>query len=303
MKGQRVGYVRVSTFDQNVDRQLDGEILDRVFTDKASGKDVQRAQLDELLAFVREGDIVVVHSMDRLARNLDDLRNLVHTLTRKGVCVEFVKERLIFSDKDESLPKLMLSVMGAFAEFERSLIRERQREGIALAKKRGAYRGRKRVLSHEQVADILQRISDGETKAAIAREYGISRETLYQYLRSYPNGGVRIRPAKAVVQDVPVGAKPFIATLTLTVQSQSAFRLNLSSLHAEIEDMLAEDYDVQKNEKGEYRLAIPAEYTRTEHDLTAEIADLFDEIDAIAEEYVCTAVATLREVEGQERVW
>ncbi|GBR55159.1 hypothetical protein AA106555_1947 [Neokomagataea thailandica NBRC 106555] len=98
-------------------------------------------------------------------------------------------------------------------------------------------------------------------------------------------------------------AKPFIATLILNIQSKSASGPSLSSVRAEIEDMLAEDYDVQKNEKGEYRLAIPAEYTRTEHDLTAEIADLFAEIDVIAEEYDCTAIATLREVEGQGRVW
>jgi len=94
MAGQRVGYVRVSTLDQRTDRQLDGVELDRVFTDKASGKDVVRPQLDALLAFVRDGDTVVVHSMDRLARNLDDLRRLVRALTGKGVRVQFVTEHL-----------------------------------------------------------------------------------------------------------------------------------------------------------------------------------------------------------------
>ena len=183
MKGQRIGYVRVSTFDQNVDRQLDGQSLDRIFTDKASGKDINRPELDAMLAFAREGDTVVVHSMDRLARNLDDLRKLVQSLTKRGVRIEFVKESLAFSGEDSPMANLMLSVMGAFAEFERALIRERQKEGIALAKQRGAYRGRKKALSPERAAELLQRVKAGEQKAKLAREFGISRETLYQYLR------------------------------------------------------------------------------------------------------------------------
>ena len=124
MAGQRVGYIRVSTLDQRTDRQLDGVELDRVFTDKASGKDVERPQLDALLAFVRDGDTVVVHSMDRLARNLDDLRRLVRALTGKGVRVQFVTENLTFTGEDTAMATLLLSVMGAFAEFERALIRE-----------------------------------------------------------------------------------------------------------------------------------------------------------------------------------
>ena len=184
MKGQRIGYVRVSTFDQNVDRQLDGQSLDRIFTDKASGKDINRPELDAMLAFAREGDTVVVHSMDRLARNLDDLRKLVQSLTKRGVRIEFVKESLAFSGEDSPMANLMLSVMGAFAEFERALIRERQREGIALAKQRGAYRGRKKALSPERAAELRQRANAGEQKAKLAREFGVSRETLYQYLRT-----------------------------------------------------------------------------------------------------------------------
>lgn len=184
MKGQRIGYVRVSTFDQNVDRQLDGQSLDRIFTDKASGKDINRPELDAMLAFAREGDTVVVHSMDRLARNLDDLRKLVQSLTKRGVRIEFVKESLAFSGEDSPMANLMLSVMGAFAEFERALIRERQREGIAVARQRGAYRGRKRSLSDEMVAELHRRVDDGERKAVIARDLGISSETLYQYLRA-----------------------------------------------------------------------------------------------------------------------
>ena len=183
MQGQRIGYVRVSSFDQNPERQLEQVEVGKVFTDKASGKDTQRPELDSLLAFVREGDTVVVHSMDRLARNHDDLRRLVQKLTRRSVRIEFVKECLTFTGEDSPMANLMLSVMGAFAEFERALIRERQREGIALAKQRGAYRGRKKALSPERAAELLQRVKAGEQKAKLAREFGISRETLYQYLR------------------------------------------------------------------------------------------------------------------------
>ena len=158
MHGQRIGYVRVSSFDQNPERQLEHVQVDRLFTDKASGKDTQRPELERLLAFAREGDTVVVHSMDRLARNLDDLRLIVQKLTKRGVSIEFVKENLTFTGEDSPLANLMLSVMGAFAEFERALIRERQREGIALAKQRGAYRGRKKSLSPEQTAQLRQRV-------------------------------------------------------------------------------------------------------------------------------------------------
>lgn len=184
MHGQRIGYIRVSSFDQNPERQLDQVQVSRVFTDKASGKDTLRPELESLLAFVRDGDTVVVHSMDRLARNLDDLRRVVQGLTKRGVSIEFVKEHLMFTGEDSPMANLMLSVMGAFAEFERALIRERQREGIALAKKRGAYRGRKKSLDDTQIVELKRRIADGEQKAGVARDYGISRETLYQYLKT-----------------------------------------------------------------------------------------------------------------------
>ncbi len=183
MQGHRLGYIRTSTLDQQSARQLEGIPVDKVFLDKASGKDTKRPQLELLLSFARSGDTVVVHSMDRLARNLDDLRRLVQTLTNKGVRIEFIKEHLTFSGEDSPMAHLMLSVMGAFAEFERALIRERQREGIALAKKRGVYRGRKRALSVEQVSKLRGRLATGVSKAQVAREFGISRETLYQYLK------------------------------------------------------------------------------------------------------------------------
>jgi DNA invertase Pin-like site-specific DNA recombinase len=180
--GKRVGYVRVSSVDQNEGRQLDGVQLDKTFIDKASGKDVKRPQLVAAMDYIREGDVLVVHSMDRLARNLDDLRKIVLGLTGRGVVVEFVKEHLTFVGDDSAMSHLLLSVMGAFAEFERSLIKERQREGIALAKKAGVYKGRKPSLTPEKVQQLRQRIEAGEKKAGLAREYGISRETLYSYV-------------------------------------------------------------------------------------------------------------------------
>jgi DNA invertase Pin-like site-specific DNA recombinase len=191
MQGQRVGYIRVSTLEQNTQRQLEHVQVDRTFIDKASGKDIQRLQLDALLAYVREGDTVVVHSMDRLARNLDDLRDIVQKLVKRGIRIEFVKEALTFIGDDSPMATLMLSVMGAFAEFERALIRERQREGIALAKQRGVYRGRKKSLSPERIAELRQRVASGETKVQVARDFGISRETLYNYLAKADSDAVR----------------------------------------------------------------------------------------------------------------
>jgi DNA invertase Pin-like site-specific DNA recombinase len=183
MSGQRIGYIRVSPLDQHTERQLDGIQVDKTFTDKASGKDTKRPQLELLMSFVRSGDTVIVHSMDRLARNVDDLRWIVQTLTSRGVHIEFVKEHLTFTGEDSPMSKLMLSVLGAIHEFDRALIKERQREGIALAKKRGAFKGRKKSLSHAEVAEVRQRIANRRIKAQVAREFGISRQTLYQYLR------------------------------------------------------------------------------------------------------------------------
>lgn len=184
--GKVIGYRRVSTLDQTTARQLDGLPLDKVFEDKASGKDTERPALQQMLDYVREGDEVVVHSLDRLARNLVDLRRIVDELTAKGVRVRFVKEQLVFTnDKADPLAVLMLSVMGSFAEFERNLIRERQREGIAIAKAKGKYRGRKQALSGERIAELRARVAAGkESKVAIAKEFGVSRETLRKYLHA-----------------------------------------------------------------------------------------------------------------------
>ena len=182
-KGKLIGYIRVSSFDQNPNRQLENIKLDKVFIDKVSGKTIQRPQLEAMMSFIREGDTVIVHSMDRLARNLDDLRKIVRNLTAQGIKIQFIKENLTFTGEDTPMSNLLLSMLGAFAEFERALIRERQLEGIAIAKQKGLYKGRKPILNQEQIKEIKMRVKKGEKKARIAREFGISRETLYQVLR------------------------------------------------------------------------------------------------------------------------
>ncbi len=188
-KGQRIGYVRASSYDQNESRQLEhmGD-LDRVFTEKAFGKNTNRPQLQALMDYAREGDTIVVHSMDWLARNTDDLRQIVKTQTARGICVQFIKENLTFIGDESPMANLMLSVLGAVAQFERDLIRERQQEGIALAKKRGVYKGRKKSLAPEKIEELRRRVAAGEKKQSLAREFSISRETVYQYLKQ-SNGG------------------------------------------------------------------------------------------------------------------
>jgi DNA invertase Pin-like site-specific DNA recombinase len=178
-RDKRVGYIRVSSLDQNTERQLDGQDLDKTFTDKASGKDTNRPQLKACLEYIREGDVLVVHSMDRLARSLDDLRRMVLDLTKKGVHVQFIKENMTFTGEDSPMSHLLLSLLGAVAEFERSMIRERQREGIAIAKKAGVYKGRKPSLTAEQVTELRRRANAGEQKSRVALEFKISRQTLY----------------------------------------------------------------------------------------------------------------------------
>lgn len=183
MTGQRVGYKRVSTTDQNPARQLDGVQIDKCFEDQASGKDTQRPQLQAALTYCREGDTLVAHSMCRLARSLVDLRAIVGELTKRGVSVEFVKENLRFTGDDSPMAVLLLSVIGAVAEFERSMILERQREGIAIAKAAGKYKGRKPLLNPAQVNEVRRRALLGERKTSLAAEFHVSRETLYSYLR------------------------------------------------------------------------------------------------------------------------
>lgn len=179
MSGQQVGYVRVSTIDQNTERQLDGLTLDEVFTDHASGKDTNRPQLQACLKHLRKGDELVVHSMDRLARSTVDMLSIVEDLTGRGVRVRFLKECLTFGDVTNPCNDLMLTIMAAVAQFERSMILERQREGIAIAKAKGIYKGRKPALSDAQAAEVVQRMAAGESATDLAREFGVARATVY----------------------------------------------------------------------------------------------------------------------------
>lgn len=183
--GQTVAYVRVSTVEQNPDRQhaAVGDVA-QTFIDHGSGKSRgERPELAALLRYVRAGDTVRVASMDRLARSVIDLSQIVGELTGRGVRVEFVAERLDFAPGDaDPFATFQLHLLGAVAELERSMIRERQREGIAAAKARGVYKGRARKLTGEQIGEARQRIADGVPKAAIARDLGCSRRVLYDAL-------------------------------------------------------------------------------------------------------------------------
>lgn len=182
MKGQNVGYIRVSSIDQSTSRQLDDIELDTTFEDHCSGKDTNRPQLKACLRHLRSGDRLHVHSIDRLARSLKDLQTLVEALTEQGISVQFHKENLVFSGDSNPMHQLMFQMMGAFAEFERRMIRERQREGIAAARKRGKRIGAKPKLSPEQMDELRSRVVAGEQKKKLAQEFGISRQTLYNLL-------------------------------------------------------------------------------------------------------------------------
>lgn len=187
MKGQIVGYARVSSADQNLARQLEqlkSENTDKIFEDKASGATTKRPAFQQMMEYVREGDTIVVCSMDRLARNLTDLLNTTKELQAKGVSIRFLKESILLdaSGSDAAMTKLLMSMLGAVAEFERSMIRERQREGIELAKKRGVYKGRKPT-DVAVIEKAREKINLGIPLAKVARDAGLARSTLYRRLQ------------------------------------------------------------------------------------------------------------------------
>ena len=175
----KVGYRRVSTPEQSLDRQDLGK-CDRVFEEKESGGSANRPALQDMLSFVRSGDEVVVHSIDRLARNLIDLQNIIQELNDKGVTIRFLSESLSFSGSGGcAFQTLQLQMLGAFAQFERTIIRKRQAEGIAKAKQRGVYSQRKKSVNPDKVRQLFQ---DGMSKAAIAKHLNISRMSVYRSL-------------------------------------------------------------------------------------------------------------------------
>ena len=175
ISGQKVGYARVSSKDQNLERQtaaLKKEKCFRIFEDTVSGSSTDRPGLDGALDYARPGDQLVVMSMDRLARSLIDLHRLVDDLTARDISVKFLKEGQTYSLNSTPIAKLMLGLLGSVAEFERSIIRERQAEGIARAK----------ALTDEQLAQAREWVDAGIPKAEVARRLGIGRTTLYSYL-------------------------------------------------------------------------------------------------------------------------
>ncbi|UNU73373.1 recombinase family protein [Moraxella nasovis] len=192
-KHQIVGYIRVSSLDQNTERQLDGVTLDRVFIDKITGSTKNRPQLNAMLDYVRFGDTVIVHSLDRLARNLEDLLDIIKQLNDKGVIFQSLKENVKFDGSSPSaMDKLILHIFGAIAEFNRSLIREAQKEGIAKAKQRGAYKGRKPALNKTQVKELKDIIESKNnsienykelTLPKIADQFGVSLPTINRYIK------------------------------------------------------------------------------------------------------------------------
>lgn len=186
-QGQSVVYMRVSTVDQNLSRQE--ELRDgasKVFEEKASASTRERPQLEAMLNYVRDGDSIKVWSIDRLARSLIDLTMIIDELRQKNVAITFVKENMTFDAGRDADPyqKLQLHMIGAIAEFERSLSKQRQAEGIAKAKERGAYKGRKRMLTDEQVDAIARKASEGVTVARLARDYAVSRGTIYAEMKN-----------------------------------------------------------------------------------------------------------------------
>jgi len=177
-----IGYKRVSTVDQNLDRQDLGDV-DKVFEEKLSGKSASdRPALQDLIGYARDGDTVVVHSIDRLARDLRDLQDIIQTLNDKGVAISFLSERLTFSaDADDAFAKLQLQMMGAFAEFERNIIRKRQAEGIAVAKAKGVYKGGKKRIDRDKVHQLK---AEGLSTYKIADAMGVSRMSVHRILNT-----------------------------------------------------------------------------------------------------------------------
>jgi DNA invertase Pin-like site-specific DNA recombinase len=195
MTGKRIGYKRVSTAEQNPDRQLEGIPLDKVFIDYASAASLDRVKLQIMIEYAREDDIIIVHSMDRLARTVTDLKKLVDDFVSRKINVQFIKENLIFNGENSSLSNLILHIMGAFAEFEHAFIRERQAEGIEIAKKKGKFSGRKRKITDEQLEIIKQQLRTKKKRIDIAKEFSISAFTLYNYINKMEEKDDYIRNA------------------------------------------------------------------------------------------------------------
>jgi len=175
-------YIRVSTINQNTERQLLNIESDRNYIDKCSGKDQERPQLQAMLLNLRAGDHINVHELSRLARNTKDLLSIVEQIIMAEASIKFHKESLEFKPDIEADPfqKLMLTMLGAISTFERDLMLERQREGIAIAKAKGKYKGKQCQFSNSEINEIKERFSESKNKSVLAKELGISRPYLYK---------------------------------------------------------------------------------------------------------------------------
>lgn len=185
MKGQRIGYIRVSSVGQNEARQLEGVELDREFIDKISGASKDRPQLAACIDYAREGDTIYIHSIDRLARNVKHLLEILEIALAKGISVHFHKENMTFTGDDSAISRLLLHVIAAVAEFERVMIRERQREGIAMTKLNGTKTGRpigRQPLDMKLRDKAIELCKQGLNISQIAREMKISRPSVSKLL-------------------------------------------------------------------------------------------------------------------------
>ena len=183
--GAKLAYVRVSTIEQNEALQveaLEKHGIDKWYIEKVSGKNLDRPKLRELLEYAREGDTVLIHDLSRISRSLSDLLLLLKDFDRRGISIVSLHESI---DTRTPIGKLTLSIIGAINEFERANLLERQREGIAIAKREGKYRGRKRVQLNDMEDVYQQYVTRQKSKAELAREHGISRPTLDRLLREY----------------------------------------------------------------------------------------------------------------------
>ena len=163
-------YIRVSTILQNTERQLPSVECDRVYEDKASGKDTERQQYQLMMSNLRSGDVINVHSLDRVGRNTKDILNLVEQVKEIGATIHFHKENLTFDGTSSDLySDLLLTILSGFAQFERNIILERQREGIAIAKAKGKYKGGKQKFvstDKEKIKKTLELIEDFENSGS-----------------------------------------------------------------------------------------------------------------------------------------
>ena len=184
----KIAYKRVSTNDgtQNTERQFyNDDSFDKIFEDHASGKDMNRPALQEMIAFCREGDVVSVWDLSRLGRTLKGVIDTISLLNGKGVSVHFVKENLSFTANDDNpIAQLQLHILSAVYQFERTVLLSRQREGIQVAKAKGKYKGRKPTLSGEERMVLVDKHKNGARVSDLAREYGLTRSTIYAYLKA-----------------------------------------------------------------------------------------------------------------------